>query len=158
MVHDDFIVLDYSFVLFLFFLHFLPLVGLLLVIWFVICCWRIFKKAGEKSWKALIPIYSTYTLFQIAWKPMMFWVVVVISLLGLTLFNTGIGFLEVLSALLTGASILIWIILTYKLSKSFGHGDGFTIGLILLAPIFYGILAFGKSDYIGNKAALNENF
>jgi hypothetical protein len=32
----------------------------------VICRWRIFNKAGEKGWKALIPVYNTYTEFAIS--------------------------------------------------------------------------------------------
>jgi hypothetical protein len=35
------------------------------------------------------------------------------------------------------------------LSKSFGHGVGFTPGLIFLGIIFYPILGFGSSKYIG---------
>ena len=33
--------------------------------------------------------------------------------------------------------------------KLFGHGVGFTIGLIFLSPIFKGILAFNSDEYIG---------
>lgn len=39
----------------------------------------------------------------------------------------------------------------HKLSKAFGHGIGFTLGLIFLSPIFMLILGFGNSQYIGKK-------
>ena len=35
------------------------------------------------------------------------------------------------------------------LSKSFGHGVGFTLGLLFLSLIFVYILAFGSSTYRG---------
>jgi hypothetical protein len=41
------------------------------------------------------------------------------------------------------------------LSKSFGHGVGFTLGLIFLSVIFYYILAFGSSTYRGPAAGMS---
>ncbi|MGN1095283.1 MAG: DUF5684 domain-containing protein [Eubacteriales bacterium] len=35
----------------------------------------------------------------------------------------------------------------HGVSKSFGHGAGFTVGLILLTIIFQLILSFGSSEY-----------
>ncbi|NZA37287.1 DUF5684 domain-containing protein [Eubacterium callanderi] len=42
------------------------------------------------------------------------------------------------------------IIQTHKLSKAFGHGAGYTIGLLLLRPVFILILGFGSAEYKGN--------
>jgi len=51
-------------------------------------------------------------------------------------------------------NIVICIIVVNLLSKSFGQGVGFTLGLIFLCPIFYAILAFSKSiKYIGPGGA-----
>ena len=47
------------------------------------------------------------------------------------------------------ASIVINIITLHKLSKSFGYGAGFTLGLLFLSVIFYIILGFGSSQYVG---------
>lgn len=44
---------------------------------------------------------------------------------------------------------IVLAIQMHKLSVSFGHGVGFTLGLIFLNPIFTLILAFGSSEYIG---------
>ena len=55
----------------------------------------------------------------------------------------------VISAITGIASIVITVASQYKLSKSFGHGVGYTIGLIFLNPIFTLILAFGSSQYQG---------
>jgi hypothetical protein len=35
------------------------------------------------------------------------------------------------------------------LSKSFGKDEGFTVGLILLSPVFLPILGFGDARYLG---------
>lgn len=37
----------------------------------------------------------------------------------------------------------------YKLAKAFNKGLGFGIGLFLLRPIFYIVLAFSEDNYIG---------
>ena len=46
-------------------------------------------------------------------------------------------------------NIIILVIVMNDLSKSFGQGMGFTLGLIFLSFIFYLILGFGSSKYIG---------
>jgi hypothetical protein len=57
--------------------------------------------------------------------------------------------LLILGCVFTLAAAVIGIIDIHKLSKSFGHGVGFTLGLIFLSPIFTLILGFGSSEYIG---------
>jgi hypothetical protein len=47
---------------------------------------------------------------------------------------------------------VIIIIVYNDLSKSFGHGVGFTLGLIFLSWIFLAILAWGSSQYRGPAA------
>ena len=43
---------------------------------------------------------------------------------------------------------LVWIIwVWHRISVRFGQGVGFTVGLILLHPIFLLILAFGSAQY-----------
>ncbi len=39
--------------------------------------WRIFKKAGVKGWKGLIPMYSSYALGELGMKNG--WLIVIIS-------------------------------------------------------------------------------
>jgi hypothetical protein len=47
---------------------------------------------------------------------------------------------------------VILIIVLFNLSQSFGHGGGFTVGLIFLPWIFLAILAWGSSQYVGPAA------
>lgn len=44
-------------------------------------------------------------------------------------------------------NFVILIIVLNELSKSFGKGSGFTVGLIFLSFIFIPILAFGSAQY-----------
>lgn len=87
--------------------------------------WKIFKKAGEDGWKAIIPIYNTVLLLKIC---------------GLNPWLIILSFIPYVSLIL---SIVIW----YKLSKAFDKGIGFTLGLIFLDIIFLFILAFDDSEY-----------
>ena len=101
------------------------------VVAYLVAGWVVFTKAGQEGWKSLIPIYNLYVLLKIVGRPG-WW---------LLLF------------LVPFVNFVIWIIVALDLAKSFGKGTGFAIGLILLAPIFYLILAFGDATYRGPAAA-----
>ena len=40
----------------------------------------------------------------------------------------------------------------YKLAKAFGHGGGYTVGLIFIPWLFVLLLGFGSSEYQGKDA------
>jgi hypothetical protein len=96
----------------------------------VIPYWVIFTKAGQPGWPALIPIYNYYIVLKIVGRPGWWLLLYLVPLV----------------------NIVILIIVANDLSKSFGHGVGFTLGLIFLNIIFYYILAFGSSTYRGPAA------
>jgi hypothetical protein len=89
--------------------------------------WRIFDKAARPGWTALIPVYNAYVLLKIAGRP------------GWWLVLYFIPFVNVVIA----------VIAVYELSKSFGHGGAFTLGLLFLPLIFYPVLGFGSDRYRG---------
>lgn len=125
------------------------------LVWYIIMVianWRIFTKAGEAGWKSIIPVLNTYVLFKIAWNVKMFWIMFGTLIAGsvcTTIAGDQGGVLTVIGAVFSLASCVIGIISIHKLSKSFGHGVGFTLGLIFLSPIFTLILGLGSSEYIG---------
>lgn len=148
---------------------FSDLMGLAIFILLIIAWWKIFEKAGEKGWKAIIPIYNGYILYKISWKTMMFWIMLALGVVGSILMSVGgvtvtadgaaavsdaaaANPLVIIGCLFALAAGVIEIIQQYKLSKSFGHGIGYALGLIFLSPIFELILAFGKSEYKGPQA------
>ena len=89
--------------------------------------WKIFEKAGEPGWAAIIPFYNAYVLFKITW---------------------GEGWMFLLM-LIPIANFVIYIITMVKLARAFNRSGGFAVGLIFLAVIFYCILGFDTSSYIG---------
>lgn len=99
---------------------------ILLLVFLVVLAgfWKVFTKAGEAGWKSLIPIYNVWVLSKISGSGALWFVLSIIL---------GIPFVKI----------------TIDLSKSFGKGTGFGIGLWLLAPIFFPILGFGDAQYQG---------
>jgi hypothetical protein len=97
----------------------------------IVALWRVFTKAGEAGWKAIIPIWNLIVLLRIAGRPV-WWIVLL---------------------LIPFVSIVIWIVLGIDVAHAFGKGGGFALGLILLAPIFLLILGFGSARFVGPGAA-----
>lgn len=104
----------------------------------IVGMWKTFSKAGQPGWAAIVPFYNLVVLFRIGgqsgWLALT-WLLNFIPFIG------GIAFL----------GILIWNHI--NVSKRFGHGVGFALGLVFLAPIFWLILGFGSSKYVGDQAA-----
>jgi hypothetical protein len=125
------------------------------LVWYIIMIianWKIFTKAGEAGWKSIIPILNSYVIFKISWKTSMFWIMLGTLVAGsifTSLAGQEGGILSILGIICSLAAVVIGIIDTHKVSKSFGHGIGFTLGLIFFSPIFTLILGLGSSEYIG---------
>src|SRR3989344_1873252 len=101
------------------------IVWLAFAILMIASAWRVYTKAGQPGWAAIIPIYNVIVLLEIVERPI-WWIIFM--------------FIPI-------ANIVVAIILAHRLAVVFGHGVGFTLGLMFLSPIFYPILAFGKSVY-----------
>lgn len=93
----------------------------------IIALWKVFTKAGEPGWAAIVPFYGNYVLFKVA---------------------MGNGWLFLL-CLIPFVGAIVSLIALFKLATAFGKGAGFGIGMIFLSPIFLCILAFGDADYVG---------
>ncbi|HVY44816.1 MAG TPA: DUF5684 domain-containing protein, partial [Minicystis sp.] len=91
----------------------------------VISMAKIFDKAGEPWWAAIIPIYSFLVLLKIVDKPA-WWVVLL--------------FVPV-------ANFIVALIVVFALAEKFGQGFGFGVGMLLLPVVFYPMLAFGSAQY-----------
>lgn len=110
----------------------------------VIGLWKILKKADQPGWGALIPIYNQYLLCKIAGVSP--WWILILCLSPILIVIPVIGALATMAA-----AIYFTILLNVSLARSYGKEDGFAVGLILLAPIFYLILGLGDSKYMGAK-------
>ena len=118
--------------------------GLLVIvcgILLIVAGWKIFAKAKEPGWAILIPFYRNYISFKMYWgNGWLFLVPIVISIL---------TFLPLVGWVFTIVGIVIHVMTQYKKAEAFGERIGFTVGLILLEPIFNMILAFGHYEYHG---------
>jgi len=94
-----------------------------------VALWFVFKKAGEPGWAAIIPVYNILIAVKIAGKP--WWYILLL--------------------LIPIVNIIIGIMILHGISKSFGKGGWFTVGLIFLRVVFIAILGFGAAQYTGSK-------
>ena len=109
--------------------------SIFIVIFSIIVFWKIYTKAGEPGWAALVPFYNLYVQFKITW-------------------GNGILFLLLLIPL---ANIVIGLMMPFKLAKVFGRSVGFGFGLLFLPFLFYPILAYGSSEYVGVDLKQQQN-
>lgn len=94
---------------------------------YIISAWKVFTKAGQPGWAAIIPIYNIYIMTKIGGKPGYWTLLCLIPILNFV--------------------FAIWLL--NMISKSFGKDEGFTAGLLFLGFIFWPILAFGSAKYLG---------
>src|SRR5260370_13908268 len=85
--------------------------------------WKLFEKAGEPGWAAIVPIYNIFIMLKIAGKPA-WWIIL--------FFIPIVGF-------------IMAILVTIAFAARFGKGAGFAIGMVFLPIIFYPMLAFSDS-------------
>ena len=107
------------------------MMGVYSIVWLAVCVamivamWKVFTKAGKPGWAAIIPIYNTYTLFDMVY---------------------GKGW-KFLFLLVPFYNIYVGIKLYIDLAHCFGKSGGFAVGLIFLNPIFMCILGFGSAVF-----------
>jgi hypothetical protein len=106
-------------------------VSLLVALVVVIGGWKMFQKAGYPGWAILIPFYNVYVMLKIAGRPGWWLLLYLIPLV----------------------NIVVAIIVSIDIAKSFGQGAVFGIVLIfLLGGLGYLILGLGNYRYLGPSA------
>ncbi|HHH55205.1 MAG TPA: signal peptidase I [Bacteroidetes bacterium] len=109
-------------------------IGIIIIIGLIVLMiasfWKLFEKAGKPGWAAIVPIYNTVVMIEIAKKPIWWIVLMLIPYVG-----------------------VIWSIWVLNLFvKAFGKGEGYTVGIIFLPFIFLPMLAFSDdTEYIGGE-------
>jgi len=107
---------------------------LAIAVFYVVSSWKIYTKAGQPGWAAIIPIYNIYVLMKIIGRP---------------------GWWTLLF-LIPYVNIAFVIVTAVDLAKSFGKSTVFAIfGLFLFSFVGYPMLAFGNAKYVG-PAALSK--
>ena len=109
----------------------------------IIAWWRIFSKAGERGWKILIPVYNIYTMYKLFWRVAAFVILIcigVVTVIGSVMMSYGFAsdllggnssgaFMGgIVLLIISGIAALVIQVMFYSnLSRSFGHGAGFTV-------------------------------
>lgn len=95
----------------------------------VVGIWKAFKKAGQPGWASIVPIYNCVTLLRVAQRPLWYLILMFIPL----------------------ANIYAHFSICNGLSKNFGKGTGFTVGLAFFPYVFFPILGLGNATYSGQE-------
>ena len=102
------------------------LFALALAVVVIIGWWKMFEKAGEPGWAAIIPIFNIIVLLKIAGRPL-WWVI--------------LYFIPI-------ANIVAAIVVSIDIAKAFGQSAVFGFFLnFLFGGIGYLILGFGNYQY-----------
>ena len=97
----------------------------------VIGLWKVFVKADEPGWAAIIPIYNYYVILKIVGRPWWWLLLLLIPIVNL----------------------IILIIVAIDLAKSFGKDAAYGVILLwLFSVIGYLILGYGDAEYQGPAA------
>ena len=92
----------------------------------IVAIWKVFMKARQPGWAAIIPIYNIIVFLKVANRPWWWLLLMLIPIV----------------------NIVILIIVSIDMGKSFGKGGAWSFFLLLVLSIIgYLILAFGKSEY-----------
>ncbi len=104
---------------------------LVMVVAIIASLWKVFEKAGQPGWAAIVPVYNVYILTcEIAKKEILWFILFFIPIAGLV------------------AAVIVSI----EVAKKFGKSELFGIGLAFLGFIFYPILGFGDAQYQGSSS------
>lgn len=124
------------------------------VVWHIlqaVADWKIFSKAGRPGILAFIPIVNIYVEYGICWSNFMGLIYLVC--VGITSYVSGVqepsSTLTTVSGVASVAALVLHIVQSIKLAKSFGKGVGYGILLILFGPLARLFLGLGDSRYIG---------
>jgi len=105
------------------------LVGLLIAVIVIAGMWKMFEKAGQPGWAALVPIYNIWVLVQISGKETWWFVLFLIPC----------------------ANFVAAVVICMAIARKFGKDTLYGIGLAFLPFIFFPMLGFGAAQY--NSAA-----
>lgn len=101
-------------------------ISLALFLLVAIGLWKVFDKAGQPGWTAIIPLVNYFFLAMAAGKPAWWGILMFVPLV----------------------NIVVWFLVSIALAKRFGRGTGFGIGIALLPIIFIPILGFGDDEVV----------
>ncbi len=110
-----------------------PIINLIIGIFFCVCYYGIFNKAGKPGWLAFIPFVNIWILYEICYGEGKGWkFLMVCALMFIPLVN-----------------IIAIILLPVRLAQAFGQGILGQIATLFLPIIMIPLFAFGNYEYQG---------
>ncbi len=109
---------------------FIVFLGSAIGIFSIVVLWKLFVKAGKTGWYSIVPVYNIVVLLEI------------VGLKWYYIFGYCLGAVPIIGYILFP---LYNIVISVKLSKSFGKDVGFGIGIAFLPTIFEALIAFDSS-------------
>ena len=130
----------------------------IIIIWWVLLIignWKLFEKAGKPGWHSIIPILNIYDEYDLCWNGFLGIVMLIASAASYTLSyqisdgTTTTTIMTFVPAVCAMVSLILQIIESNKLAKSFGKGIGWTLFLIFFDRIARIVLGFSDAPYLG---------
>lgn len=104
-------------------------------IFLVAAMWKVFEKAGQPGWAAVIPVYNSWVTFEISGKP-------------------GWWALVALVPVVNFVWIVLWFLACMELALRFGKSEAWGIVMLgLFSFIGWPMLGFGDAQYRGAPGA-----
>jgi hypothetical protein len=103
-----------------------------IIVLYIAGLWKVFEKAGQKGWLAIIPILNLYILIRIAGREG-WWIILF---------------------LIPCVNIIVAALVYLDVADRFGKSAAFGIGMWLLGFIFIPILGFGDARYQGDTTPI----
>jgi uncharacterized protein DUF5684 len=101
------------------------LVFLLVFAIVVVGMWKVFEKAGEPGWAALVPVYNIWVLVKISGKETWWFVLFLIPC----------------------ANFVAAVMICMAVARKFGKDPAYGIGLAFLPFVFFPMLGFSPAQY-----------
>ena len=95
---------------------------------YAVCYAKTFQKAGLPGWWGWVPFVNSWGMVQLSGRDAMWFVLMLIPCV----------------------NIVALIVVSMDVAKAFGKDQAWGLGLAFLGFVFWPILAFGKSQYVGN--------
>lgn len=140
----------------------------------IVAMWKLYEKAGEPGWSAIVPVYNFMQMCKIAFgNYKMAWIYLIITA-GYFVLSTTAGIMNVMSdgesialTLMTGliglaftiAMAVIAAYVYYMFAKSYGKSTGFCILSIFFGAITMIIMGFdSNTSYVGPMGIPQNNY
>lgn len=131
------------------------ILGLLVIaylVFYIICLWKLFKKAGKNGWEALIPFYNTYVLVEISGLNWWYFLIAISGTIASVLKIDGLAWLTNIAGLVVNFFIF------YNLAKKM-HKEpiGIAIAGTFVSGIMVPILGLSKTYEYDSSVAVSPN-